>query len=65
MYSIINNNIQAFEVLLEDELDINLVAEQVLCLDRVGGQEYYYLPPNFTPLHLSALAGNQQFFNIL
>lgn len=65
MYSIINNNIQAFEVLVEDELDIGLDSEQVLYLDKNSEQVYYYLPENFTPLHLAALAGNQQFFNIM
>lgn len=65
MYSIINNNIQAFEVLVEDELDIGLDSEQVLYLEKNNEQVYYYLPENFMPLHLAALAGNQQFFNIM
>ena len=61
MYAIINDNIQVFETLANEEYDVNLDKEQVLYFD----EKYYYLSQGFTPLHLAALAGNQQFFNML
>lgn len=65
MYSIINNNIQAFELLINDECHMFLESEQVLCINQLQSQLYYYLPVGLTPLHLAAIGGNQQFFNIL
>lgn len=54
MYAIINDNIQVFEQLANEEYDVNLDKEQVLFFD----EKHYYLAPGFSPLHLAALAGN-------
>ncbi|CAL6114848.1 Conserved_hypothetical protein [Hexamita inflata] len=61
MYAILHDNIQAFEVLLNEECTQVLEQEQVLF---VSGK-YYYLAEGFTTLHMAALAGNQQFFDML
>ena len=61
MYAIVNDNIQAFEALLNDEYDYALPEEQVLLFQN----KYWYLQPGFSVLHMAALAGNQQFFDML
>lgn len=61
MYAILNDNIQAFEFLINDEFANKLDNEQVLLFHN----QYIYLMENFTCLHMAALTGNQQFFDML
>lgn len=55
MYAILNDNIQAFEFLINDEFANKLDSEQVLLFHG----QYIYLMENFTCLHMAALTGNQ------
>ena len=61
MYAIMMDNVQAFEALLNIEADMVLPKEQVLYF----GNKYFYAAPKFSTLHLAAICGNQQFFDML
>lgn len=61
MYAIMMDNVQVFEVLLNYEADMVLDEEQVLYFNN----KYFYAAPGFSTLHLAAICGNQQFFDML